>query len=1257
MSSRNLLLLLLGAVLASCQQPPDIVVRVDPVNGNDTCMSVHDLQALAPTDRPRVEDRVACRTINRALGDVTFVNVTVSCQNPDPIFNFEVLLEDGVHDLTRGIGMIENQNATLRAVNRGMARVRCENFPNTEPRNFDNMYLCNSTGVLFAGILFEMCGPVASNVFISDSSDIRFENCTFTNNEGAPLRVQFSNDIQLVNTDFLNNTNKIPAEPDEGETSIEELYQSITTAGGFTYFNREAESNILIQGCRFADNSANMNDPNNTRPVLLKANGHGGAILIRLAGVQDSTITIQDCQFVNNFAQVDGGAVYFSISENVRKNSISFINTKFVNNEVDIASGGAVSINSFNISYDNTINVTDCHFELNVGNAGGAFSVALYNSNLESTQMPDAVNFCNCTFLSNAATNEGTAVGLFSLVHVDQVGFPVSFTDCTFDNNTSLESTEDTSAIAAFRFPTMFSGVTRFVRNRGGGVTLLNTQMIVQENASLYFDSNTAVFGAGIAMDDRCLLEISPGVNMTFINNVAMESGGGIYVEFPPIRFVVDIFNRLCFLQYSDGTGTDVPPQEWNGVTIKFMDNRARLSGAAIYASDMQQCSWLGANTTEGSLIFNPPENLTTPFEYINNELLPEGQNVSRLADSRLATAPSTIHFTVEHLLVQPGEVLPINLLATDQVNNSREAVWSLEAPAQAANLDALSANNDTYLYTVPEADDLLDRDGMEQVPQNFSTNFTLNFSLLRTLGSISTLGLQVNGCHPGFVLENGACVCDTGNTNILRCDDNNRYLYLREGIWGGVENGTDGTRRLITARVQPGYVTCRPQGRLPGCLFEFDDVTAQCREGREGPLCGTCIKNHGVTLDLQNCTGTTCVAGLLLFIGLCILVVVVSLLILFFNVELPNELKGFLFYAQVIGLIYRPYVVVQTTSNSTDVLGILVNLLGFSVPIPLCLSTTMQAHHVGLLGYISPILALLTVSGYAISARYVRALSNRSALKGITFLSLFIYKYIADTSFIFISCLATNFGLVFQYDGSVSCNSLDFGFFALIGLVLVVFFVTPAPFITGYICIKRPQRFQHYADVLTKELKQQHRWWGGWDIGRRLPFVFIAYFVVLARPSLVLFFMSLAALAVLVIHLFVKPYQKMYINVIEAAILLNLLMVTAAFLDPSNSPVPMWFSTLLVILPYVYLLGYITVMLAKYLWKRFGSMVPEKSKSQPANKLETSASTDATQSDKPTQTTVVSSEGGSELRERRFTTSGEEDGVFAVLREPLLDT
>ena len=177
----------------------------------------------------------------------------------------------------------------------------------------------------------------------------------------------------------------------------------------------------------FLDNSANRNDPNNTRPVLLKANGHGGAVLIRLAEVRDSEIIITDNIFRNNRAQVDGGAIYISLSDSVASNSFLLARNNFMGNIVEEASGGAVSINSFNISFDNSILVEDCNFTGNVGNAGGAFSVALYDSNINSTRNPDSMNFTNCTFYNNAAENEGTAVGLFSLVHVDQVGFPVGF--------------------------------------------------------------------------------------------------------------------------------------------------------------------------------------------------------------------------------------------------------------------------------------------------------------------------------------------------------------------------------------------------------------------------------------------------------------------------------------------------------------------------------------------------------------------------------------------------------------------------------------------------------------------------------------------------------------------------------------------------------------------------------------------------------------------------------------------------------------
>ena len=232
----------------------------------------------------------------------------------------------------------------------------------------------------------------------------------------------------MRNSQFLNNDNQARVETDGDETTIDELFRTITTGGAFTFFSRITESiELTITNCTFRSNSGNRNNVNNSRPVLLKANGHGGAVVIRLADVQNSVFRIEDCLFEDNSAEVDGGAVFISISQELSSNRFTLRNNKFTNNRVEVASGGAVSINSFNITFDNTITIEDCQFMNNSGNAGGAVSVALYDSNLNSTTFPDTVNFVQCTFINNSAFNEGTAVGLFSLVHVDQVGFPVGF--------------------------------------------------------------------------------------------------------------------------------------------------------------------------------------------------------------------------------------------------------------------------------------------------------------------------------------------------------------------------------------------------------------------------------------------------------------------------------------------------------------------------------------------------------------------------------------------------------------------------------------------------------------------------------------------------------------------------------------------------------------------------------------------------------------------------------------------------------------
>ena len=43
------------------------------------------------------------------------------------------------------------------------------------------------------------------------------------------------------------------------------------------------------------------------------------------------------------------------------------------------------------------------------------------------------------------------------------------------------------------------------------------------------------------------------------------------------------------------------------------------------------------------------------------------------------------------------------------------------------------------------------------------------------------TVEFETEGCHPGYVYDENTdtCTCDTGDVNIVRCDENKRYLYF----------------------------------------------------------------------------------------------------------------------------------------------------------------------------------------------------------------------------------------------------------------------------------------------------------------------------------------------------------------------------------------------------------------------------------------------------------------------------------------------
>lgn len=179
----------------------------------------------------------------------------------------------------------------------------------------------------------------------------------------------------------------------------------------------------------FCNNTSSENHIQDVGQLLFKPHGRGSAVLIRLINVNSSSINISNCIFTNNHAEVEGAAVYISFSESASLNQILVRGSEFTRNTVELGAGGALGFNSYQFSLSNSINVEDCVFAENEADSGGAVSFAIYDSNEESVLQPDQLHFHNCSFESNTALHEGTAVGLFSLVHVDDIGFPVHFSD------------------------------------------------------------------------------------------------------------------------------------------------------------------------------------------------------------------------------------------------------------------------------------------------------------------------------------------------------------------------------------------------------------------------------------------------------------------------------------------------------------------------------------------------------------------------------------------------------------------------------------------------------------------------------------------------------------------------------------------------------------------------------------------------------------------------------------------------------------
>ena len=143
---------------------------------------------------------------------------------------------------------------------------------------------------------------------------------------------------------------------------------------------------------------------------------------------------IKSCLFENNTAEAQAGAVALTIGGMSNGNDIELLGCRFYNNACTLkrCTGGAIGIDFYFDTSFNEIRIKDTEF---VGNnamdgMGGAISLSTSVGIVtDEDGRSDALILEKCLFERNMAFYDGTALGVFSLTHTEQIGLPVNITN------------------------------------------------------------------------------------------------------------------------------------------------------------------------------------------------------------------------------------------------------------------------------------------------------------------------------------------------------------------------------------------------------------------------------------------------------------------------------------------------------------------------------------------------------------------------------------------------------------------------------------------------------------------------------------------------------------------------------------------------------------------------------------------------------------------------------------------------------------
>ena len=867
--------------------------------------------------------------------------------------------------------------------------------------------------------------------------------------------------------------------------------------------------------------------------------------------ISTNSVYIRNCRFKNNIissvTSINGGGAYIGDSH------VQFSgHNEFINNSVPKAGGGLHLYNSCAIFTGPIV------FRNGAAYSGGGLAIV----------MKSQVHFhSSVLFTFNTAVQGGA-------LYLDHFSTLIITNATTIEHNSAHSSEGSGGGIYIASQSTLYNfgflSVNNNTADRGGGIWIVYNSTIVnfgqlnlQNNIAtegggiglnagnsfvckgqLKVTGNTAtIAGGGISVNFDVSIILQNSTEMYFINNTA-KRGGAIYVDDSVSSSLYctsyDYFYKfMCFYQ--------LEAEDTKSVHMTFDGNVAAI-GDDLYGGMLGICK--SGNTSQNS---------SKVFDEITNMR----QNETISSDAFQIRTCNGSGFVNKQVF--PGEMFSIGVVAVGQRNGLSQGIAQVNIIHSSSNSASLGSYNQSRQLVGPYCTSL----NLTVISQE---NIHISLQVIADIcvGQSSTFNpghalditLQIKPCpQPLFQLSDNVCKC---NKRMERfgsvCNVTNQSIQRTrlDTFWLGYDNNT---KELIIHPNCPFYYCV-----FKNVSFSLNETDLQCSHNRSGLLCGACRDGHSLTLGLHMCSECSNFYLLLLPVFMILGISLVVFLMTFKLSVAQGTISGLIFYANIFQM-NRAVFLPNNTSGPAGFLFVFVSWLNLNFGFVTCLSNGMDMYVLTWLQYVFPLYILFLVVVLVSFRHYPRWMSRMMGTNPVAVLSTLIllsYNKILHTIVISVSSTELQYKnhnkTVWLYDGNVPFlggkHSLMFGF----AVIVLLFMVLPYTLLLlcgqcillksnwRIFCWINNSKVKAFLDSYHGPYRVKHRYWPGLLLLLRVILLPPVAFAHSYDGSVNLLAVSTVVIAILTWAWMAGGiYENRWLDVLEASIMLNLGILTAA--------------------------------------------------------------------------------------------------------------